>query len=55
MIHRQALASDTLSFELTEVLTDVMQMVNNIQSSAFNTRLLKLLCKDFTLLMKQPS
>ena len=39
MIHREALASKTLGPDLTEVLRQVIKLVNPVKSSALNTRL----------------
>ena len=37
MIHREALASKTLGPDLTEVLRQVIKLVNTVKSSALNT------------------
>ena len=46
MIHRQALAAKTLPQRLNLVLEIVINVVNYVKSSAVNTRLFRLLCKD---------
>ena len=47
MIHRYALACKTLPPELKATLDDVINMVNLIKSSTFNTRLFRLICQEF--------
>ena len=44
MIHREALASNTLPASLNDVLKDVIQMVNFVKASALSTRLFHNLC-----------
>ena len=46
IIHRQALAAKTLPQRLNFVLEIVSKVVNYVKSSAVNTRLFRLLCKD---------
>ena len=46
MIHREALASKTLGPDLTEVLRQVIKLVNTVKSSALNTRLFRRFCKQ---------
>ena len=46
VIHRQALAAKTLPQRLNLVLEIVINVVNYVKSSAVNTRLFRLLCKD---------
>ena len=46
MIHREALASKTLGPELTEVLRQVIKLVNTVKSSALNTRLFRRFCEQ---------
>ena len=46
MIHRQALASKTLSESLQDVLNTVIKMVNFVKDVALNTRLFRKLCVE---------
>ncbi|XP_064099360.1 protein FAM200C-like [Macrobrachium nipponense] len=46
MIHRQALASGTLTRELQAILDNAIKIVNYVKSIPVNTRLFKQLCKD---------
>ena len=46
MIHREALASKTLGPDLTEVLRQVIKLVNIVKSSALNTRLFRHFCEQ---------
>ena len=46
MIHREALASKTLGPDLTEVLRQVIKLVNTVKSSALNTRLFRRFCEQ---------
>lgn len=43
----KALAPKTLPPELGEMLTDMIQLVNNIKSCVHNTRRYQFLCQDF--------
>ena len=46
MIHREALASKTLGPDLTEVLRQVIKLVNTVKSSALYTRLFRRFCEQ---------
>lgn len=46
MIHRDALAAQTMPEYLMKVLSQVIKMVNHIKSSGLNMRLLRLLCNE---------
>ncbi|XP_072401718.1 protein FAM200B-like [Diabrotica undecimpunctata] len=46
IIHRQALASQTLPEPLNVTLNLAIKIVNHIKSSALNTRLLQALCQE---------
>ena len=46
MIHREALASKTLGPDLTEVLRQVIKLINTVKSSALNTRLFRRFCEQ---------
>lgn len=46
MIHRQDLTAMTLPTEVKEVHDDMTKVVNFLKSSAFNSRLFRLLCSD---------
>lgn len=48
MIHREALASKTLTPELQDVLKICIKVVNAIKSSALNTRLFEVLCSEMS-------
>ena len=48
IIHRYALASNTLPGSLKEVLDLVIKLVNYIKGSALNCRLFKEFCKDMS-------
>uniref|UniRef100_K7FV77 DUF4371 domain-containing protein n=1 Tax=Pelodiscus sinensis TaxID=13735 RepID=K7FV77_PELSI len=45
-IHREALASKTLTDQLNAIFKGLMKVVNHIESSALNTRLFKRFCLD---------
>ena len=46
MIHDEALTSKTLGPDLTEVLSQVIKLVNTVKSSALNTRLFRRFCEQ---------
>lgn len=48
VIHRQALAAKTLPSKIKNVLEICIKVVNTIKSSAFNSRLFKILCFELS-------
>ena len=47
MLHRENLASDNLSEELSVVMQDVTKVVNYIKTEALNSRIFKQLCEEY--------
>ena len=48
MIHRFVLSCKVLPAKLFDVLSLVTKMVNDVNGSALNSQLLKILCEDFS-------
>lgn len=46
ILHREALASQSMSSELNNTLKDAVKIINNIKSNALNSRIFSLICQE---------